>query len=192
MGLCCSCEEPESALSTEDEEEPLITDETGNNGRRSRSSTPYGRFDQSQQTRNVDTHARYARRDRLQHLSSLQPQSQYQFHQDRHQQHLANENALIEKAKRITVLEELPVSTCTAAMVSSISESTHPECSICMCDYDVGQELRFLPCMHVYHRACVDAWLLRVSRCPECDKSLLEEDGAVDAAHSDDDMVSHT
>lgn len=49
------------------------------------------------------------------------------FRQQQQQNYLANEDALIEKAKRITLLEELPVSICTAAMVLSISDSTHPE-----------------------------------------------------------------
>ncbi|KAH8873385.1 RING finger protein isoform 2 [Schistosoma japonicum] len=42
------------------------------------------------------------------------------------------------------------------------------ECIICMCEYEEGEELRYLPCLHTYHRICIDDWLMRALTCPSC------------------------
>lgn len=62
-------------------------------------------------------------------------------------------------------------STSTDDLISSpASSDSDPSacCSICLCDFEFGDQLRALPCMHKYHRACVDDWLARSSCCPEC------------------------
>ncbi|RTG80741.1 uncharacterized protein DC041_0002922, partial [Schistosoma bovis] len=41
-------------------------------------------------------------------------------------------------------------------------------CIICMCEYEEGEELRYLPCLHTYHRVCIDDWLMRALTCPSC------------------------
>ncbi|VDK35867.1 unnamed protein product [Taenia asiatica] len=48
-----------------------------------------------------------------------------------------------------------------------------PECVICMCEYEVGDELRKLPmCSHIFHRACIDDWLTRSLTCPTCQQEI--------------------
>jgi hypothetical protein len=40
-------------------------------------------------------------------------------------------------------------------------------CSICTEDFETGENVRILPCKHIYHRRCIDPWLLRFSgTCP--------------------------
>ena len=51
-------------------------------------------------------------------------------------------------------------------------------CPICMIELNAGDPVRFLPCMHVYHKDCIDDWLLKHSlTCPNCmepvDSALL-------------------
>lgn len=42
-------------------------------------------------------------------------------------------------------------------------------CSICTEDFEMGQDIRLLPCNHQFHPECVDPWLLNVSgTCPLC------------------------
>jgi len=56
------------------------------------------------------------------------------------------------------------------------SEETTPrhECSICLMDVDVGDTVRCLPaCGHVFHRACIDLWLLQRADCPLCKGPVL-------------------
>jgi hypothetical protein len=45
--------------------------------------------------------------------------------------------------------------------------SEPPSCSICTEYFVEGENVRILPCGHVYHRCCVDPWLLDFSStCP--------------------------
>lgn len=46
---------------------------------------------------------------------------------------------------------------------------TDETCTICLEDYEDGEELRVLPCEHRFHAACIDPWLTtRVPVCPVC------------------------
>ncbi|VDN04434.1 unnamed protein product [Thelazia callipaeda] len=42
------------------------------------------------------------------------------------------------------------------------------ECPICMIDFVDCDQIRYLPCMHCYHKKCVDDWLMRSFSCPSC------------------------
>ncbi|CAH1775285.1 unnamed protein product [Owenia fusiformis] len=42
------------------------------------------------------------------------------------------------------------------------------ECVICMGEFAIGDSVRFLPCMHTYHKDCIDDWLMRSFTCPSC------------------------
>ncbi|XP_003742352.1 RING finger protein 11 [Galendromus occidentalis] len=42
------------------------------------------------------------------------------------------------------------------------------ECPICMGELNVGDLVRFLPCLHCYHVECIDDWLQRSLTCPSC------------------------
>lgn len=58
-----------------------------------------------------------------------------------------------------------------ADAVAEGSESSPNEsqagCSICTEDFEVGEDVRVLPCRHQYHPHCVDPWLVDVSgTCP--------------------------
>jgi hypothetical protein len=40
-------------------------------------------------------------------------------------------------------------------------------CSICTKDFVEGRNIRILPCQHIYHRRCIDSWLLDFAgKCP--------------------------
>src|SRR2546423_5463395 len=57
----------------------------------------------------------------------------------------------------------------TVAKDSNNSRSHHqqPSCSICIDDLSYGNDVRILPCGHVYHQSCIDPWLLDVAgTCP--------------------------
>ncbi|KAA8494124.1 E3 ubiquitin-protein ligase ATL9 [Porphyridium purpureum] len=42
------------------------------------------------------------------------------------------------------------------------------QCSVCLCGFEEGDQIRTLPCMHFYHRACIDGWISARVTCPEC------------------------
>ncbi|GFF39964.1 putative RING finger protein [Aspergillus udagawae] len=54
-------------------------------------------------------------------------------------------------------------------------------CSICMEQLRDDEDVRPLPCEHIFHPACVDPWLTRYrTSCPLCRVSLVEHDGKSD------------
>jgi len=47
-----------------------------------------------------------------------------------------------------------------------------PECCICLAKYKDKEEVRQLPCSHLFHLKCVDQWLRIISCCPLCKQGL--------------------
>ncbi|KAI8827846.1 hypothetical protein BJ741DRAFT_446352 [Chytriomyces cf. hyalinus JEL632] len=46
---------------------------------------------------------------------------------------------------------------------------TKEKCTVCLMDYDVGDEMRILKCHHGFHVDCIDQWLTsHVNSCPVC------------------------
>ena len=66
-------------------------------------------------------------------------------------------------------------------------EGEAPCCPICLCEYEEKQELRRLPCGHLFHRECVDEWLLSRASCPTCRYSLISglEEGIANEGEAD-------
>jgi E3 ubiquitin-protein ligase RNF115/126 len=50
------------------------------------------------------------------------------------------------------------------------------ECSICMDEVNIGEEVTELPCKHWFHHPCVEAWLHEHDTCPHCRKSIAKHD----------------
>lgn len=49
------------------------------------------------------------------------------------------------------------------------------ECSVCMDDVHIGDEVVMLPCSHWFHETCASAWLSEHNTCPICRKGIEEE-----------------
>lgn len=49
------------------------------------------------------------------------------------------------------------------------------QCMVCLEGFQAGDEIRILPCLHRFHRSCVDQWLAQVSECPICKHDILGE-----------------
>lgn len=73
--------------------------------------------------------------------------------------------------------DHLPVVTFDPSSLSpshSQSQSTlYPrphshECPVCISQYEAGEELRYLPCVHFFHKLCIDQWLDVSPSCPVC------------------------
>jgi hypothetical protein len=46
------------------------------------------------------------------------------------------------------------------------------ECAICLSDFEDGEELRHMYCNHLFHRNCVDRWLVKNAFCPKCKRGI--------------------
>ncbi|XP_058056963.1 E3 ubiquitin-protein ligase Iruka isoform X1 [Anopheles bellator] len=49
------------------------------------------------------------------------------------------------------------------------------QCSVCFEDFQSGETVRKLPCLHVYHEPCIIPWLELHGTCPICRKSLTPD-----------------
>ncbi|KAI6188565.1 RING-type domain-containing protein [Aphelenchoides besseyi] len=75
------------------------------------------------------------------------------------------------------------------------------DCPVCIDPYRAGDIVRMLPCRHVFHKTCVDPWLLEHRTCPMCKSDILKAFGyhvnvtsrrrAQFSAPSDDQHVVH-
>lgn len=55
------------------------------------------------------------------------------------------------------------------ASMSTEEKAERLTCRICLMDYEEGDELRSLQCIHTYHRDCIDRWLTEGRNiCPIC------------------------
>ncbi|XP_077331756.1 E3 ubiquitin-protein ligase RNF126 [Lithobates pipiens] len=52
------------------------------------------------------------------------------------------------------------------------------ECPVCKEDYTIGENVRQLPCNHLFHNDCIIPWLEQHDTCPVCRKSLSGQNTA--------------
>ena len=60
---------------------------------------------------------------------------------------------------------------------SMLGSDGKAECSVCMDNVEVGDEVTFLPCNHWFHEQCVGAWLKEHDTCPHCRKGIMPANG---------------
>lgn len=51
---------------------------------------------------------------------------------------------------------------------SEEEEEEADKCTICLSEFEIEEDVRRLPCMHLFHVECVDQWLGQNKRCPIC------------------------
>lgn len=71
------------------------------------------------------------------------------------------EDEQVKIAQRIGLIQHLPTGVYDGS-------KKNRECVICMVEFQFGDPIRFLPCMHTYHTECIDDWLMRSFTCPSC------------------------
>ncbi|KAI8866867.1 hypothetical protein GQ42DRAFT_127619, partial [Ramicandelaber brevisporus] len=49
------------------------------------------------------------------------------------------------------------------------NDSNETNCSICIEEFSIGDQVRTLPCRHTFHASCIDPWLSTTNAtCPLC------------------------
>lgn len=52
--------------------------------------------------------------------------------------------------------------------LSTPDDDCTEKCTICLSEFEDNEDVRRLPCMHLFHVECVDQWLTTNKRCPIC------------------------
>ncbi|XP_056265858.1 RING finger protein 150a isoform X4 [Pseudoliparis swirei] len=68
------------------------------------------------------------------------------------------------------------------------TESDFDSCAVCIEGYKPNEVVRILPCRHVFHKHCVDPWLLDHRTCPMCKMNILKALGIALNADCLDDV----
>ncbi|KAM8764822.1 RING finger protein 150 isoform 2-T2 [Rhynchonycteris naso] len=71
------------------------------------------------------------------------------------------------------------------------NQETEPDfdnCAVCIEGYKPSDVVRILPCRHLFHKSCVDPWLLDHRTCPMCKMNILKALGIPPNADCMDDL----
>uniref|UniRef100_UPI00358EB315 RING finger protein 150-like n=1 Tax=Myxine glutinosa TaxID=7769 RepID=UPI00358EB315 len=67
------------------------------------------------------------------------------------------------------------------------TEVDFDNCAVCIEVYKLSDVVRILPCKHLFHKACVDPWLLDHRTCPMCKLNILKALGLPSSPDETDD-----
>lgn len=67
---------------------------------------------------------------------------------------------------------------------SMLGSDGKAECSVCMDNVSVGDDVTVLPCSHWFHGECVGAWLKEHDTCPHCRQGIMPKNS--EAGRTDD------
>jgi len=81
--------------------------------------------------------------------------------------------SFLERGLEKEALDSLPVVKYETEAFKNV-DSESKRCTICFDDYEDGHELRYLWCLHRFHKGCVDHWLQNHTNCPVCKKDYFE------------------
>ena len=67
------------------------------------------------------------------------------------------------------------------------------KCMVCLVEYEKNEELRTMPCLHFFHRECIDKWLLeRGSTCPICKFNIRKDYNVTSASQMSSNRQRHS
>lgn len=83
----------------------------------------------------------------------------------------------------------LPRKKVTEAMLDETTKQA--ECSICMDNVVLDEEVVILPCQHWFHFQCAEAWLKEHDTCPVCRAGITPKEGSRDTARAPTEAPLH-
>lgn len=62
----------------------------------------------------------------------------------------------------------------TSKKTETMNMGAQKQCMVCLEDFANGDDLKTLPCLHIYHQACIERWLGTDNSCPVCKTPIGE------------------
>lgn len=84
------------------------------------------------------------------------------------------ENPIVEVVDVVTETPQEKLVRLRREMSRSAEEMSAPSCSVCLCAFDDGDDVKILLCRHAFHRDCIDHALGMKVSCPMCRRSCVE------------------
>lgn len=56
----------------------------------------------------------------------------------------------------------------------NVKKGEEEKCPVCLMEFEDKEEIKKLPCKHMYHPGCIDTWLKRSCKCPICKRDVRE------------------
>ncbi len=75
---------------------------------------------------------------------------------------------------------------------SMLDDSGTAQCSVCMEEVPLDQEVTVLPCSHWFHHECIAMWLKEHDTCPHCRSGITPKDGEPDAPRTPGQAPLHS
>lgn len=89
----------------------------------------------------------------------------------------------IEKLKDIVPFSYNPSFAAFPSFSQRSDVENAPDCTICLETLKQGDEVKKLPCGHVFHSVCVTPWLMKKRAvCPVCRQGIFDDDMLVESA----------
>ena len=100
-------------------------------------------------------------------------QQTFSYHQP-----VQNSSLSIEEVDRLMPVKTYqPKNNCEQGEREGGEEENKLSCTVCLEDFKPNDEVRISPCLHVYHKACIETWLGIRNICPNCKRILMEPIG---------------
>jgi hypothetical protein len=107
---------------------------------------------------------------------------------ERTQQQLAGSSSLQPSSPPLPPLPPPPPrGTCVVHYLDALPVTLVPfegplldmSCSVCVSEFECEDEVKTLPCLHMFHTSCIDCWLREKPVCPVCLINVIESTKAV-------------
>ncbi|XP_075399875.1 RING finger protein 150 isoform X2 [Tenrec ecaudatus] len=83
----------------------------------------------------------------------------------------------LQKYRRLGDAAKKAISKLQVRTIKKGDKETEPDfdnCAVCIEGYKPNDVVRILPCRHLFHKSCVDPWLLDHRTCPMCKMNILK------------------
>ena len=81
---------------------------------------------------------------------------------------------MIKNINKLNILGKMYINGLPYFIYNRINNEDSNECPICLAEFKSGDNLKKLPCGHLFHKNCIQSWFIRKMICPNCKTSVID------------------